>query len=953
MATRISSRIENDSSGIYFTETDLTTISQVVGGFSAGAIGLTEKGPAFEIIKSTSFENRIKRMGNLNLNFPSSYYAKQFLEQSNDYKELRLLGLEGYKDTKAWAVSLNLPGNAMAVLNTTPLTLTPNSLMAVLKERPTSLTGRAAITNVFVSASTYNHPVTGLVVTSASDYLFNIIIEYADLTTEIIACSLRPESKDYILNKFWDKPFKKNKKGDVTFPLFKNKIIPLWIDFISPSVKTLPTGTTTRGYYLPGSTTAQYTLPLLIGNMLFGSGLPYGSSFPVTSVSAITEEIRSEHSETLVIVGTKITVTGNLTTGFPTGKRYVTLSNISSTTVGSNMSTINGRFEAINMTFAAGNTEFEIGVFDRRNTSTFQRIVLKDYNGLSLLAPTPSASRSLPAWEDEVLDFSDVGFTTPVTPWFVSDGDANGEVINLFRLHSISDGVAANTEIKVEIRNLNPTAYNGKGSFDLVIREFNDREDLEEKRYETFSNLTLDSNSDNYILRRIGDGGEEYKSRSSFVLCEINKEVEIPNNVLPYGVQGYPNVTSKVLNPIEWTTAYDKTKSLSKQTLGLPNNNINTNKPIVKSQLKYIANFNGEKNKGFHLNPLNNSKLVTEQSANYIFAESSVFTSSTNGIITPSEKVKRSRFAVAFYGGFDGWNEYSERTWSDTTSKDYQALASGIKLLSDKENINSDFTVLVTPDIFIDKDSTAVESVLEMVEKRGDCMYIPDLKYSELSDPQEAADLILNSNIRSNASAVYFPWIQIKDTFNNSNIWLPPSLLALGTITYTAQSENFWQPPGGPLRTVTNNLLQTRKRMMLEDREILKSASINPITVFPGSGYEITEVRTTQEVFSALSFIHNRLLLCYAKKILNQTLRPLLFNLRGDLTEIAFLNTVTPIFERIKKLNGIEDFKVEIVNSDLSDDRTTLYGKITIVPLYPVERIVVNFTTTDTIEFND
>ena len=397
MATRISSRIENDSSGIYFTETDLTTISQVVGGFSAGAIGLTEKGPAFEIIKSTSFENRIKRMGDLNLNFPSSYYAKQFLEQSNDYKELRLLGLEGYKDTKAWAVSLNLPGNAMAVLNTTPLTLTPNSLMAVLKERPTSLTGRAAITNVSVSALTYTHPVTGLVVTSASDYLFNITIEYTDLTTEIITCSLRPESKDYILNKFWDKPFKKNKKGDVTFPLFKNKIIPLWIDFISPSVKTLPTGTTTRGYYLPGSTTAQDTLPLLIGNMLFGSGLSYGSSFPVTSVSAITEEIRVLGVERSVIVGTKITVTGNLTTGFPNeGKRYVTLSNIRSTTVGSNMSTINGRFEVINMTYegsnGAVNTEFEIGVFDRRNTSTFQRIVLKDYTGLSLLAPTPAAS---------------------------------------------------------------------------------------------------------------------------------------------------------------------------------------------------------------------------------------------------------------------------------------------------------------------------------------------------------------------------------------------------------------------------------------------------------------------------------------------------------------------------------------------------------------------------------
>ena len=142
--------------------------------------------------------------------------------------------------------------------------------------------------------------------------------------------------------------------------------------------------------------------------------------------------------------------------------------------------------------------------------------------------------------------------------------------------------------------------------------------------------------------------------------------------------------------------------------------------------------------------------------------------------------------------------------------------------------------------------------------------------------------------------------------------------------------------------------------MKINDREILVHANINPITLFPGSGYEISGARTTQEVFSALSFIHNRLLLCYAKKVLNQTLRPLLFQLSGDLTKDAFITTVTPIFDRIKKLNGVEEYKVEVIERPELNDRTTLYGRITIVPLYPIEKIVVDFTLVDSsFSFND
>jgi len=276
-----------------------------------------------------------------------------------------------------------------------------------------------------------------------------------------------------------------------------------------------------------------------------------------------------------------------------------------------------------------------------------------------------------------------------------------------------------------------------------------------------------------------------------------------------------------------------------------------------------------------------------------------------------------------------------------------------VDVLSDKESIDADFTILTTPDINFEDHEVACDYVLDMINTRGDCLYIPDFSYDSLADCNAAVDALTNSNMQSNNVAVYFPWLQISDTINGVNPWVPPSLLALGTITYVSTNENVWQPPGGSLRTITNNLIRSRRRLKIDDREILFTANINPITSFPGSGYEISGVRTTQSVFSALSFIHNRLLLCYAKKVLNQILRPLLFSLNNNVTQTAFINTVTPIFDRIKKLNGIDDFSVSIVDNSSSPtantiaDKTTLYGQITIVPLYPVERIIIDFVLQD------
>lgn len=938
MAIRITdvSRIPNISSGIYFREVDLTVVTRATGGFSAASICLTEKGPAFEISNSANYEDRAFKLGELNPEYPSTYYAKQYLEQAKNFREVRMLGLEGYADTRGFAIALDITGSVAAVPGTSALEVGTGALMAVLKERPTTDTGRAAITSVEVEPATYISPTTGLSETLASDYLFDLTITYASGSPETITCSLRPESKEYIVKKFWDKPFLLDTNGERKYPVAKGQTCALWVDFVIPSVKSKPGLAYASGYYEPGSTVAVENLPILVGDIGFGTNFTYQSA-PIVDVAA--KLIGAPGSQ---VIGCTVTVTGNITSWFGAGLKTVKIANVAGT---GNITLANNTWAISTPVFSTPNSTFDLydytaSVAAGTPTTPFATITEASvFSGVS----SPTAKRfGIPTWEKDVLDFTDVPFQTPVTPWFVTDGDANGDYKKMFRFWSISDGESANTEVKVEVANINPAANNGNGTFDILIRKWTDRDDLDHVKFEVYRGLTMDKTNDNYILRRIGDG-EEFQLKSRFVFVELNTADDLSDDCLPYGVLGYPNVSDSKFLELQWTTEYDLTKPITKQNLGLPNNKISTVRELAPTQLTYRSGV-GEVSKGFHLNPNHNANLVSAASAVFEFASvNNYYKTGTTTVVAASEKVKRDKFIVSFYGGFDGWNVYNERTWGDSVSMDYQSLQRAVDLLSDKENIDADFTVLVTPDFHLDTHPAACELVLEMVKSRGDCLYIPDFSYDASADVVQAADFLTDSNLRGSSTAVYFPWLQIEDTINKVNKWLPPSLLALGTISYTAMNENVWQPPGGAIRTVTNNLVRSRRRLKIEDREILKAVNINPITLFPGSGYEITEVRTTQEDFSALSFIHNRLLLCYAKKVLNQVLRPLLFQLNGTITQDAFLTTVRPIFDRIKKLNGVEEYKVEIVDRPELNDRTTIYGRISIVPLYAVERIIIDF----------
>lgn len=938
MATN-ASKITNISSGIYFKETDLTVITQSVGTFAGAMIGLTEKGPAFQVISSSTFGERAVRLGNLNPLYASSYYAREFLEQANNYKEVRILGLEGYNETeggsdKAFVVLYDvgsaaprLPYGGTAPFDT-PVTAAMQSIAAVLKLRKTDWTSFAEVQWVEVTTTTPRDGGSP----AATDDLFSIIIHYTDPANDItVPCSLRPEAKEYIGKVFGTSPRDNTK--------VQNRTSPLWVEFVYDSLTSKPTIALDSDYYYPGTLTAGTSskLTLVTGDMTIQTGFAY----PITSVTGS------------ITVGSTTTVAATLPASIVNGTPIV-LNNVTGVVLTNVVDSNNAPVTDPNgVTLYAGNVNAGVSC-DLYTDDTLTTLVTTTGPDTSTVATIQQVF--IATWEKEVMtlggttDELAIPFQTPITPWFVSDADNHGFVQRLFRAWSISDGESANVEIKLEIANINPDGNLGYGSFDIYVRQFGDREDTTRSVVEAFTNLTLNPSSDNYIKRRIGDG-EDFPLRSKYIFIEMNDTEELPSDSLPYGIEGYVNTTGLVMPDVVWTNDYDFSKPLSKQALGLPNNKTNMFAKLVGEYLSYknVTNLAPATGIGFHLNPngntlIDSSLFVTPPAPIGPATVSKIYQvnppTNTNPV-SGLEKVKRSRYVVAFAGGFDGFNVYKSRDWGTSTSKDFAALSIAIDILGDKESLEADFSVLVTPDMNFEDHAVATEKVLEMVTGRGDALYIPDFRYSVDCIVEDAKTSLLASNMNTNFTAVYYPHCQIEDLTNKVNLWLPPSMIALATIAATATNEQVWQPPAGSLRTITSNLVRTRRRMRIEDRDVLKSANINPITLFPGSGFEITESRTTQEVFSALSFVHNRLLLGYAKKALNQTLRPILHQLNTVNLRNAFVNTITPVFERIKKLNGLEEFKVSVI--DNQEDRTTLYGVIEIVPLYPVERIIIDF----------
>jgi len=161
-------------------------------------------------------------------------------------------------------------------------------------------------------------------------------------------------------------------------------------------------------------------------------------------------------------------------------------------------------------------------------------------------------------------------FTYARTPWVVSQL-FGGTRYNLFKLHALSAGSDISTKYKFSIENIvNSTDPNNKyGSFDVVVRDINDR-DTELKVIEAFRGMTLDQNSDRYIAKVIGDAygyydfdrseaeqklvvEGQYENQSNIVRVEMSTDIQdesVDPTALPFGIRGPDHLVTSGSAPL-------------------------------------------------------------------------------------------------------------------------------------------------------------------------------------------------------------------------------------------------------------------------------------------------------------------------------------------------------------------------------------------------------------------
>lgn len=161
-------------------------------------------------------------------------------------------------------------------------------------------------------------------------------------------------------------------------------------------------------------------------------------------------------------------------------------------------------------------------------------------------------------------------FTNAKSPWIISQ-KFGGVANNLFRLHAIDAGSGVSWLYKISIENIAPSTdpLNKFGTFDILIRDWNDRDGVLQP-LEQFRGLTLDPSSDRYISKIIGDANVyfdfdraetaqkiviegNYAAKSNLVRVEVDSDIEtgaIDPTALPMGFRGIEHLVTSGSSPL-------------------------------------------------------------------------------------------------------------------------------------------------------------------------------------------------------------------------------------------------------------------------------------------------------------------------------------------------------------------------------------------------------------------
>jgi hypothetical protein len=935
------------SPGVFTSEKDLTFVTRQVGVTTLGLLGETPKGPAFEPVFISNYDEFISYFGGLNSEkfkgngfqkYELNYIAKSFLTQTNQLYVSRVLGLSGYDAGNAWSITLDAAHDPSTeiITNTDP-----------------------AAGILTYSATSAGTPLT----MTFDDPLLQALYDGGEISASFSSIGLL------------------NTGQTISIPS------PAYISGATFDLEITETGSGSTVDFVTGTTS--------------GTVVTYTASCYSDIDGSVIATLRSRGSynsdEELIydVTGATDVVMAN-TTSLPTDPlASFSISGTSSngTSIDYDVSMDKTSKNYLTKVFGSStqDKETELFVEEIYGNVLEDLITSKKVRGLDTTFVSISADSA-----NNLNDYKEK-WLSAYSPWVLSElkGTGAGSTLQrLFRFITISDGNAANKDIKFSIINIRPD----NRTFDLVIRNFNDT-DANPSVVEKFSNLSMDSTSNGYIARKIGTNDGEYPLRSKYIMVELYDENDPDlKNHFPAGFEGVLNRTyigdrTAIAPKIEYQTAYGEftTSKLRKTYLGL-NSTIGVDQDFfnykgINNVDAGVTDSNGKntysgRTDGFHLDVNATSATIDAGKDTYVPTLQvgvSAFTTDSGLSGGPYDKLAARKFTFAPFGGYDGWDEYrTQRTNGDSYTKtgskgslgltsglfssyvtsegddgitsDYYAFLDGIYTYNNPEAVN--INVFASPGLDLENQIGLVESAVDMVEvDRADSLYVittPDVDSdNEPRTVGEAVDLVEDSGVDSNYSATYWPWLQMNDTENNKYVWLPPTVEVMRNIALTDNVAFPWFAAAG-LNRGTTNAVKARVKLRLDDRDTLYEGRLNPMATFSDVGVVIFGNKTLQVKETALNRINVRRLLLQARKLISAVSIRLLFEQNDEVVRNQFLSLVNPILDNIRKERGLTDFRVTLDDTPESIDRNELNGRVFIKPTRSLEYISIEFNITNT-----
>ena len=279
-------------------------------------------------------------------------------------------------------------------------------------------------------------------------------------------------------------------------------------------------------------------------------------------------------------------------------------------------------------------------------------------------------------------------FQSPSSPWVVSELRGT-KTFNLFKFYTISDGDAANSEVKISIINISFA----NRTFDVLVRDYFDV-DSNPVVIEKFTNCSMDPSQNNFIAKKIGTLDGEFELNSKYIMVEMNEDA--PVDSLPCGFDGYtfreyvgvksPFPVYKTKYDFPGEVVYDPPFGLasgSNDAITSSGDNVRRTFLGMSSSIGFDTDFfeykgkrnpistcdleGGEwanKTRGFHMDKFASgitiSSAFTTSGTPKYFVGAAAFSSEPTDPESPYYRLFSRKFTLFVNGGFDGWDIYRE-----------------------------------------------------------------------------------------------------------------------------------------------------------------------------------------------------------------------------------------------------------------------------------------------------